>query len=102
MYTITQFFPAIVLSILLGVLLANIWSERRRLRAAKSPKVLVVDGYAVTEEPRGEFKAVVLHLQLSDGAKSSYEFDPAHAYSLSDELVRKSARAIKPVSAGAA
>lgn len=53
----------------------------------------IVDEYQIRVAQRDGFTNLNLSLKTSDGTVAIYEFPPAFAHRLSDELVRASARA---------
>ena len=57
-----------------------------------APKI--VDQYSLSLEERGGFTFVVVNLLASDQTTTSYEFHPAFAHQLSDELLKAAARAM--------
>lgn len=67
---------------------------RKRLR----PKVSVVDEYSLSLGESKEFPTILLTLKLDNGrSEGPYEFVPAFAHSLSDELCVSAARSVKSV-----
>jgi hypothetical protein len=62
------------------------------------PKVKIVDQYSILIRERGGFQFIILQLLAADQTITSYEFHPAFAYALSDELLKASALAAPKVS----
>jgi len=61
----------------------------------------IVDEYSIALGPSAEFPTVLFTVKLSDGTiEGPYEFVPAFAHQLSDELCVASARAAKKVTSG--
>jgi hypothetical protein len=61
----------------------------------------IVDEYSIALGPSTDFPTVLLTVKLDDGkVEGPYEFVPAYAHTLSDELCVAAARAAKKVSTG--
>ncbi len=60
----------------------------------------VVDQYSIEIRERGGFAFVVVNVLTDDQKTKTYEFAPAFAYQLSNELLKASAVAAKKSKAG--
>jgi hypothetical protein len=62
-------------------------------------QVKIVDEYSIALGPSAAFPTLLIELKLSDGSVvGPFEFAPAFAHTLADELCIASARAAKKVS----
>lgn len=81
-----------------GVLQFGVLQEPKKEMKMSDPKT--VDQYQIILRERGGFSFVVLQLLTSDSQTTEYEFHPAFAHALSDELLKASAHAAPKAAKG--